>query len=197
MISVVAGKVVVVHRDRVVVDVGGVGLEVSVAGGFAEATLAGDEVCLFTTLTVRQEDLTIYGFAIREELELFELMTSVPGVGAKIARSALSSLGYNGLVDAIRQGNEPVLRKVPGVGPRAAAMILLSLRPRLGAAADAAPADGSGAASHVGEAVTALQGLGWNKRDAMTAVEHAAQDARAAGSVASLIKAALALLGPE
>lgn len=203
MISVVSGTILSVEAEGAVVDVNGLGLFVSLVSSHAVTLSAGDAVVLHTLFTKHQDDITLSGFPRREDLELFALLTDTPGVGAKTARAALATLGYDGLVDAIRRGNEPALRKVPGIGPRAAAMLLATLRPKLGADENS-PVDEPAnthqrrtTASTAGEAIAALQALGWNKRDAIRAVEQASTVTGEAATVEALIRSALASLGPR
>ncbi|XVU23569.1 Holliday junction branch migration protein RuvA [Actinoplanes sp. CA-054009] len=205
VISVVAGDVRSVERDRAVVDVGGLGLEVVLVGPFAATLCAGDRVVLHTLVVRRPDGMTLSGFASRDELDLFVMVMETPGVGATTARAALGMLGHEGLVEAIRRGHEPTLRKIPGVGARAAAMLLVTLRPRLGAVVDAGTQSGGGerrppnkrAAPGHGDAIAALQSLGWKKRDAVRAVEEASSATSESAGVQGLIRAALAVLGPK
>ncbi|MFE1665754.1 Holliday junction branch migration protein RuvA [Microbacterium sp. P02] len=196
MISALAGTVLVVDRDRAVIDVGGIGLEVFLVESHASTLVVGERALLHTVFTKRADDMHLSGFASRDELDLFEMLTATPGVGAKTARAALATLGHDGLVDAIRRGNEPTLRKVPGVGARAASMILVTMRPKLGAlnASEDEDVDHATVSSRQGEAVVALQSLGWNKRDADRAVSEAVATSAPDGTVQSLIRAAMTTL---
>lgn len=203
MFSVVSGSLLAIERDHVIVNVNGLGLEVQVTETYASEVTQGEVVILHTVFQKRQDEMSLTGFASRDELELFILVMETPGVGAKMARSALGVLGYDGLIDAIRRGNEPALRKIPGIGPRAAAMLLVTLRPKLGDSdapndetQHAEPSIGA-SASERGEALAALQGLGWKKRDAVSAIETAVTAVPPPVSVEGLIRAALATLQPR
>ncbi|MFG6445583.1 Holliday junction branch migration protein RuvA [Microbacterium sp. P07] len=199
MISIVSGAVLVVERDGAVIDVNGLGLYVGLLSSYAATLSPGDRVLVHTIFSRRQDGVSLSGFTSREELELFSLMTETPGVGAPTARAALAMLGHDGFVDAIRRGNEPMLRKVPGIGPRVAALLLLTLRPRLGVASgeDSPPTAARRGGGAEGKATAALQAIGWNKRDAAEAVEALGSTSPEIVTVEGLIRAALAALGPR
>lgn len=139
MIARLRGQLVAVAVDGVVVDVGGVGYRVLVPAGAFPQRL-GDEVVVHTHLAVREDALTLFGFADVAALRLFERLLGVNGVGPKVALSALGTLGAGGLRDAILAEDVRALVTVPGLGRKTAQRLILEL----GGALDATPA-GSGA----------------------------------------------------
>lgn len=132
MIAFVRGRVVERSESTVVVDVHGVGHLVHVPGGTV-VPAPGREVLLHTSLQVREDSMTLYGFTDRASLRLFELLLSSSGVGPKLALAALTTLRPETLEAAIAEGDVPVLTTVPGIGRRVAERLVLDLRERIGA----------------------------------------------------------------
>lgn len=201
MISSVRGRVLHVDAESVVIEVGGVGLSVAVTPQVARAAHAGDELLLHTSLIVREDALSLFGFAGREELSVFTLLLGVTGVGPKSALGVLATLTVDQIADAVANDDDAPFRRVSGIGPKTAKLIVLQLagklappRPAVTSAGDAAPA-----ALMTQEQVTrALVGLGWSERVAAEAVASTADDASAAerASVQTLLRLTLATLGP-
>jgi len=198
MISSVRGTVLAALGSTVVVEVGGVGLAVQVTPQHALSLRVGAEATLRTALIVREDDLSLYGFAEADELVVFDLLRGVTGVGPKSALGVLATMSPAEIAQAVTFDDDAAFRKVSGIGPKTAKLIVLSLTGKLVgvAARPAAPA----ASSSVSENVTvALVGLGWPERVAMQAVE----DALAVASepdrtaVPALLRLALAALGPQ
>jgi len=203
VISSVRGPVLSALGSTVVIEVGGVGLALQVTPSTALAARIGTETRLSTTLIVREDSLTLYGFPSAEELAVFELLVGVTGVGPKSALGVLAVLSPNQIAQAVTAEDDAVFRKVSGIGPKTAKLIVLSLVGKV--AVTAAPA-GAGRAGVTTTTVsasvqTALIGLGWSERVAAQAVEEilagstAEFDAEAAG-VAAVLRLALARLGP-
>jgi Holliday junction DNA helicase RuvA len=132
MIAFVRGRVVDCSDGSVVVDVQGVGHLVHVPVGTV-VPAPGREVILHTSLQVREDSMTLYGFADRDALRLFEILLSSSGVGPKLALAALSALTPRALETAIAEGDAAVLTSVPGIGKKVAERIILDLRERIGA----------------------------------------------------------------
>ncbi|TFD93976.1 Holliday junction branch migration protein RuvA [Cryobacterium lactosi] len=203
MISSVRGPVLSALGTTVVIEVGGVGLALQVTPSTALAARVGTEARLSTTLIVREDSLTLYGFPSAEELAVFELLVGVTGVGPKSALGVLAVLTPNQIAQAVATDDDAAFRKVSGVGPKTAKLIVLSLVGKIAVTAPAGPAGRAGTAtSTVGASVqTALIGLGWSERVAAQAVDEilagstAEFDAEAAG-VAAVLRLALARLGP-
>jgi len=204
VISSLRGPVLSALGTAVVIEVGGVGLAVQVTPATALSVRVGAETRLSTTLIVREDSLTLYGFPSAEELSVFELLVGVTGVGPKSALGVLAVLTPQQIAQAVSTEDDSVFRKVSGIGPKTAKLIVLSLAGKLVVtAASATPATpGHAARSTVAANVqAALIGLGWSERVAVQAVEEilagstAEFDAEAAG-VATVLRLALARLGP-
>lgn len=199
MISSLRGRVLRAAGSSVVIEVGGVGFHVNTTPALALASREGDELAVQTSLVVREDALTLFGFASRAELEVFELLIGVTGVGPKSALGVLSSLSPEQVAAAVQADDDAVFRKVSGIGPKTAKLITVSLAGKLvtttPASAPQATVVSGGAAQNV---LAALTGLGWSERVAAEAVDEtiaAASDADAA-SVPALLRLTLARLGP-
>lgn len=198
MISSVRGRVVHLEPESVVVEVGGVGLAVAVPAQLARATRLGDELHLHTSLIVREDALSLFGFATREELSVFVLLLGVTGVGPKSALGVLSALTVAQIADAVAADDDAPFRRVSGIGPKTAKLIVVQLAGRL-APTRSAVVHGTDAAPAVTAQVTqALVGLGWSERTAAEALASVAEDASAndRASVQALLRLTLAVLGP-
>lgn len=200
MISSVRGTVLSASGAGIVIEVGGIGLAVQVTPQLALATRVGSETRVHTVLIVREDDLSLYGFADPDELSTFDLLRSVTGVGPKSAMGVLAALSPGEIARAVSVEDDAAFRKVSGIGPKTAKLIVLSLAGKLHVAASTRSASAGVSASSTGESVTlALVGLGWPERVAMTAVEHALKDASDSdrASVQAMLRLALAQLGPQ
>jgi holliday junction DNA helicase RuvA len=156
---------------RVVIDVGGVGYEVLVpTQTLANLPAVGSDVRLMTRLSVREDGMTLFGFATSDERMLFDHLVTVTGVGPKLALAVLSVLTPDALRRAIATGDTAMLTQVPGIGRKGAARIILDLKDRLGVAGDE---DVTGPMSEVREA---LLGLGLTPEEAREAIGAVEQD---------------------
>lgn len=199
MISSVRGTAVHVEADSVVVEVGGVGLHVAVTPQVARVVHVGDAVTLHTTLIVREDALSLYGFETREELSVFLHLLSVTGVGPKSALGVLATLTVAQIADAVAADDDAPFRRVSGIGPKTAKLIVVQLTGKIAAARPAAGGAGGQAPAAVpAQVVQALVGLGWSERVAADAVETVVADAGDADrrSVPALLRLTLAALGP-
>src|SRR4029453_13916086 len=134
------------HPNRVIIDVQGVGYEAHVPlSTFYEMAALGSEIALRIHTHVREDALLLYGFATRLELQLFERLISVSGIGPKLALAVLSGIEPNDLVTAIKQGNIARLMGIPGIGRKTAERIALELKDKLDALVSAEPASDHGA----------------------------------------------------
>jgi Holliday junction DNA helicase RuvA len=199
MISSVRGTVLTVAGTVAVIDVGGVGLAVQVTPQHGLTLRIGSEATLHTALIVREDDLSLFGFATRAELEVFDLLRGVSGVGPKSALGVLSTLSPDEVARAVAVEDDVPFRKVSGIGPKTAKLIAVSLQGKLAPPA----ASGSGVtsrapASTTANVIAALVGLGWNERVAAQAVDDAALSATddERDSVQALLRLSLASLGP-
>ena len=195
MIAGLRGRLEGATADAVLVDVGGVVYRV----GTSKTTLVeigqvGDEVRLHTYLFVREDQLTLYGFASPEELQLFETMIGVTGIGPRLSCAILSHIRTDLLYEAIQSGNADFLATVPGVGKKTAARMILELRGKLptdlGLATPAAGADGDQT-----EVVEALRALGYTAAEAHGAVARTAKAVAPGAPVEDRLLAALRELG--
>lgn len=198
MISSLRGVVLHVGADSVVIEVGGVGLSVAVPADIARSTHAGQTLALHTSLIVREDSLSLFGFESREELEVFTLLLQVTGVGPKSALGVLSQLTVDRIAEAVHAEDDAPFRKVSGIGPKTAKLIVLQLAGKI-APALPRPVTATGASSDtLTQVAQALVGLGWPERVATEAVTTAAEDASEAdrASVPALLRVTLAALGP-
>jgi len=150
--------------DWLIVDVGGVGFQVYAPSGTLAGARTGAEITLHTHLAVREDGMTLYGFATADQQRLFQALLGVSGVGPKAALALLSVFTADELTYAIASGNAAALARAPGVGQKLAGRIVLDLRDKL---APGAPAALPGEESEV---VAALMGLGYSQAEALEAV---------------------------
>ena len=150
--------------DWLIVDVNGVGYLVYGPAGTVVAARVGADIALHTHLAVREDGMTLYGFASADERRLFQTLTAVSGVGPKAALALLSVMPADELSYAIASGNAAALSRAPGVGQKLASRIVLELRDKL---APEAPVALPGDAPDV---VAALMGLGYSQAEALEAV---------------------------
>jgi Holliday junction DNA helicase RuvA len=202
VIASLAGTVAQVGLDRAVVDVGGVGYLVHATPATLSGLRLGERAQLHTTLVVREDSMTVYGFTSADEREVFETAQSVSGVGPRIALAMLAVLTPDALRRAIATEDLAALRRVPGIGAKSAQRIVLELGGKLGV-----PGIDGGAASppvlaatdRRDQVVEALVGLGWTAKVAEDAVAkvlaEAGTDVVAEAEVASTLRAALRGLG--
>lgn len=192
MIAFVRGRVAALTLNAVVVDVGGVGYQVFCTPGTIAGLRLGAEAELATSMVVREDSQTLYGFADVEERDMFELVQTASGVGPKVAQAMLAVLTPDTLRTAIATEDHATLTAVPGIGRKGAERIVVELKDRVGApTASVAATAGSGWREQVRDA---LQGLGWSVRDAEQAVEKVAPEADADPDVPTLLRAALRTL---
>ena len=199
MIAFVTGRVAALAPDGAVVEVGGVGLTVQCTPGTLAALRLGEQAHLPTSLVVREESLTLYGFAHEDERVVFELLQTASGVGPRLAQAMLAVHDPDTLRRAVASEDLAALVQVPGIGRKGAQRIILELKDRLGALRGGvvrlpsqAPNGGWRDQLH-----GALLGLGWSGREADEGVASAApyaEEATAAGDapdVGALLKVAL------
>jgi Holliday junction DNA helicase RuvA len=172
MIGHLTGKIIHSDLKFVILDVAGVGYKVNTnrpAAEIASALLASDaDVASFWTyLAVRENALDLYGFQTREELEFFELLISVSGIGPKSASNILSLASLSNLRQAISTGDTSHLTKVSGIGKKVAEKIVLELKDKMD---DFGESEG-GALSGEIDALEALKSLGYSERDAREALK--------------------------
>lgn len=131
MISLLTGEVRSISLDRLVVEVGGFGLSVIVTPATTAQVTLGSRLQLFTSLVVREDALTLYGFTTDESRALFELVQTVSGIGPKVAMSIVGVISTEDLARAIAQEEISVIEKVPGIGRKGAQRLILELKGKL------------------------------------------------------------------
>lgn len=209
MIASVSGRVAAVSPDGAVVEVGGIGLAVQCTPGTIARLQVGENARLATSLVVREDSLTLYGFADDDERQLFELLQTANGVGPRLAQAILAIHPPREIRRAVTMGDLKALQQVPGIGKKGAERLVLELRDRLGATSVDTSLDAPGpglpsvtpVAPWRDQLVTALVGLGWTVREAEGAIDKLGPVAeeQIAGTgkveVAVLLRQALQLLG--
>lgn len=180
LISHLRGTVSTAGPTWVVLDISGVGLRVSCPPATAAAARTGSQLALETSLVVREDSMTLHGFVSAADRDAFELVQTASGVGPKLAMAMLSVLDADQLAAALAGEDAAALCRVPGIGRKGAAKLILELKDRApmissgAAAAGGAPAAVPGAEPWREQVVDGLTGLGWSTRDAERAAESVA-----------------------
>jgi Holliday junction DNA helicase RuvA len=188
MIAFVRGRVAALTLNSAVLDVAGVGYQVFCTPGTIADLRLGTEAELATSMVVREDSQTLYGFADTDERDMFELVQTASGVGPKVAQAMLAVLPPDRLRVAIAGADHAALTMVPGIGRKGAERIILELKDRVGpVVAMSTPAAGAWR-DQVREA---LQGLGWSARDADAAADAVAPEAESGAGVPMLLRSAL------
>ncbi|BDZ50702.1 Holliday junction ATP-dependent DNA helicase RuvA [Frondihabitans sucicola] len=197
MISSLRGSVAAASGSTVVIEVGGVGLKVSVTPQLALSMPVGTAAHLFTTLIVREDDLSLFGFASADELEVFDLLRGVTGVGPKSALGVLAHLTPSQVASAVAAEDDAAFRRVSGIGPKTAKLIVVQLTGKLDIRIQAPSVTAKNTTA--ADVLIALIGLGWSERDAQVAIDAVLDDADASVTTAvpALLRATLTRLGPQ
>jgi Holliday junction DNA helicase RuvA len=191
LIARLSGTLAEVGADTAVIDVGGVGYQVHCSGRTLDALgPIGGDVLVLTELQVREDAWTLFGFATAAERDTFRTLTSVQGVGGKVALAILSALSPDELARAVAQDDKAMIGRANGVGPKLAARIANELQGKLGVVGlgGAAPIPRAGAAA---DALSALANLGFKPGDASAAVNAAQDELGADASLDALVRLAL------
>ncbi|MDX6740308.1 Holliday junction branch migration protein RuvA [Actinocorallia sp. A-T 12471] len=198
MIAYVRGRVDSTGPDSAVVEVGGVGLALLCAPATAAALVPGEEARLATSLVVREDSLTLYGFADADEKLIFELVQTASGVGPKVALAMLAALSPDEIRRAVAVGDARALTRVSGIGPKGAQKIILELKGKLGepvggTRGGGVPVPAQRVQPWRDQVAAGLQSLGWGPRDAEAAVDAVAADldGEQVPPIPELLKAAL------
>lgn len=198
MIAFVRGRVASVSLTSAVVEVGGVGLELMCAPNTLATLRTGQPATLPTSMVVREDSMTLFGFADEDEKSCFELVQTASGVGPKLAQAMLAVLSPDDLRMAVSGEDVKTLTKVPGIGQKGAQRIILELKDRLGAPVGMAPRAGSTAPAPAeawrAQVHQGLVGLGWSAKEADKAVDAVADQAGDDPDVGALLRAALRTL---
>lgn len=197
MIASVRGEVLEIGLDHAVIEAAGVGYRLNTTPGTLATLRRGEESRLLTSMIVREDSMTLYGFADTETRDLFGLLQTVSGVGPRLAMAVLAVLEPEALRKALAEGNITALTRVPGIGKRGAERMIVELRDKVESVPTAAglPGTPSGASAAVrDQVVEALTGLGFRPDQAEKATDTVvAADPEAA--TATVLRSALALLG--
>ena len=185
MISYVKGTAVYADRECVVIDNHGIGYQIKTHGRTCESIRSGQEVMLYTFLYVREDFLALYGFLSREELQTFQILLGVNGIGPKAALSVLSTLSVEDLYYAVLSEDTKAISKTPGIGPKGAKRMIIELKDKLhledlgirdDTQEDISVAD-SGDQDQIADVMEALVALGYSNGEAYRAV-HKVKDAQ-------------------
>jgi len=175
MIATLRGEITQIEDNAVILEVGGVGLRVSVPAPVRSRTRAGDILLLYTHLVVREDALTLYGFESQAERELFNILLGVDGVGPKVALSVLSTMTIDSIQRAVFADEADILSRVPGVGKKTAQKMALHLKDKL------KPMDALATMAMMtdkdSEVLAALTALGYSVVEAQSAIQALPKDA--------------------
>ena len=210
MIAHLSGQLAAKSAQNAVIDVAGVGYLITASSRTLDAIGAiGSEVKLLTDMVVREDSMTLYGFASSQEKEVFSLLQTVQGVGAKAAIAILSALSPDEVEEAIMAGDKAMITRADGIGPKIATRIVNELAEKLGkiktstmgaaVSGSSAPmgiASAANASSEMNDALSALVNLGYGRAEAFTALREIAQEMDQPTS-AQLIGRALQQLGQQ
>jgi Holliday junction DNA helicase RuvA len=197
MISTLSGTIRSLSQDKLVIEVGGVGLSVLINPPTSLGLTLGAQTTLYTSLVVREDSLTLFGFLSEEVRNLFELVQTVSGVGPKVALSIMGALTPEDLARAISQEDTSAIERVPGIGKKGAQRMILELKGKLN--------DLSSGATYKGhqppwreQLLSALVSLGFSAKESDSAISHVVNDLQgddqdpAAMALSELLKLALA-----
>lgn len=202
MISFLRGTVAHVGLSSAVIDLNGAGMSVNATPQTLSKLRLGDEGKLFTSLIVREDSLTLFGFDSDDEREVFDVLLSVSGVGPRLALAVLAVHEPEAIRIAAHSGDGKAFTKVPGIGPKVAGRIVLELAGKLvphGTAGSAAPAK-SAEAVWKPQVVAAMTSLGWSEKDATASIDKSLADSpelAGQGNVAEILRATLRWLGQD
>jgi Holliday junction DNA helicase RuvA len=201
MIASVNGRVAALAPDGAVIEVGGVGLAVSCSPGTLARLRVGETARLATSLVVREDSLTLYGFSDDDERGLFELLQTANGVGPRLAQTILGVYPPREIRRAIATSDHNTLVKVPGIGRKGAEKIVIELRDRIGALDSDSGAGRNELAGVTAiapwkdQVLHALAGLGFSGKEAAEAIDTVAADSPDNPEVAVILRRAIQLLG--
>ncbi|OHT18472.1 Holliday junction branch migration protein RuvA [Edaphosphingomonas haloaromaticamans] len=194
MIARLTGLLAETTADHAVIDVGGVGYLVQASARTLSALgAAGGQVMLFTEMQVREDAITLFGFGSAGERDWFRLLTSVQGVGGRVALAILSALAPDELSRAIAGGDKAMVARANGVGPKLAMRIVNELKDKVGGLAIGVPGAvvAAPAGSAAGDALSALANLGFRPAEANAAVAAAEEELGPGATLDALVRLAL------
>ena len=197
MISTVTGTIRSLSQDKLVIEVGGVGLSVLINPPTSLALTLGAQTTLYTSLVVREDSLTLFGFLSEEVRNLFELVQTVSGVGPKVALSIMGALTPEDLARAISQEDTSAIERVPGIGKKGAQRMILELKGKLSDLSSGATYKGHQPAWRE-QLLSALVSLGFSPKESDSAISYVVNDLQghdqdpASMELSELLKLALA-----
>ncbi|KAB8295437.1 Holliday junction branch migration protein RuvA [Bifidobacterium avesanii] len=201
MIGMLTGAVAEIDADTAIIDVGGIGFELRMPASDLAAMHGGQQARVYTALSVSQDAVTLFGFLAKSSRSLFAQLQKVSGIGPKVALSILSTLTPGQLAQAVSEGDAAALSRAPGLGKKGAQKIILELAGKLdlGEIATGASKGASRRDPALEQCVQGLVSLGWQQRDAESAVAAVCDEENitlplAAGDVPHVLKLALASL---
>jgi holliday junction DNA helicase RuvA len=194
VIAFVRGQVAAVTLSSAVLEVGGVGLELMCTPNTLATLRAGQTATLPTSMVVREDSLTLFGFVDEDEKQVFELVQTASGVGPKVAQAITAVLAPDDLRRAIATDDVKTLTRVPGIGQKGAQRIILELKDRIGPPMGARATSATPGAAWREQVHQGLVGLGWPVREAEQAVDAVSDQAGDAPDVPALLRAALRTL---
>ena len=202
MISFLRGTVAHVGLSSAVIDLNGAGMSVNATPQTLSGLRGGDEGKLFTSLIVREDSLTLFGFASDDEREVFDILLSVSGVGPRLALAVLAVHEPEAIRVAAHSGDGKAFTKVPGIGPKVAGRIVLELAGKLVPHGTAGTPVAAVSAESVWkpQVVAAMISLGWSEKDATASIDKSLADSpelAANGNVAEILRATLRWLGQD
>jgi Holliday junction DNA helicase RuvA len=196
VIASLTGIVAGVAPDGVVIEVGGVGLSVQCSPATIAGLRQGEKARLATSLIVREDSLTLYGFASEDERALFELLQTATGVGPRLAQAVLAVHQPQTVRRAVATADITTLTRVPGIGKKGAERLILELKDRIGAVSGGDPFTAPDTEPAWREQVRqGLVGLGWSAKEAEDAAAAVGADVEGTPDVAALLKQAIRMLG--
>ena len=199
MYEYIRGQFQGISKDYVVIELNNIGYKIFTSGNtMSNMPKVGDEVLLYLELIVREDFIGLYGFTTKEELEMFKLLLSINGVGAKAALSLLSISTVNNLKYAIMMGDEKHITRAPGIGKKTAQRIILELKDKLKPDELTSEEeqlieginDNSDYSFNINETLSALMALGYTEKEAQKALEKVDKTL----SIENMIKESLKLL---
>lgn len=195
MIAFVRGRIAATTLTSAVVEVGGIGMELLCAPNTLAELRIGQEATLPTSMVVREDSLTLFGFADEDERGMFELVQTASGVGPKVAQAMLAVLSPDAIRGAVSTEDVKTLTRVPGIGQKGAQRIILELKDRVGGPIGTTTAQPvvSSAAPWKAQVQQGLVGLGWSGKEADKAIDTVAEAHQPGpdADVAALLRAAL------
>ena len=202
MLAYIKGTLEIKTKGYIVIETNGIGYKIFMPeSAIAKLCDTGEIVQVYTFMRVREDDISLYGFLTNEELRMFELLLGVSGIGAKGALTILSNITPSQFALAVISNNVDILKKLPGIGAKTAQRVILELKDKLKKEQEITVADGEEETSFqeamledekVSEAISALQVLGYSKREIMQALEKVDMLSL---SVEDIIRKGLSVLG--